>query len=148
MKDSEARGRLASLASKGQVGKVGSSIIEEARKHSARAAQWQIDQAASAAGAGKGSKQVLAAVLATKELFNNSDPATGITKDTFDQRASTIAASPAFSKLSQRYDQDPAYRSRMDSEIAAGDKSNAVLLDYKKNEYASEAKKPAQPVVT
>ena len=35
----------------------------------------------------------------------------------------------------------------MDSEIAAGDKSNAVLLDYKKNEYLT-AKKPEQPVAT
>ena len=138
---------LAALASKGQVGKVGSSIIEEARKHSAKAAQWQMDQAASAAGAGKGSKQVMATVLAAKELFNNSDPATGITKDAFAHRANTIAESQAFKKLAQRYDQDPAYRNRMDSEIAAGDKSNAVLLDYKKNEYLT-AKKPEQPVAT
>ena len=147
MKDSEARGKLASLASKGQIGKVGSTIVEEARKHSARAAQWQIDQAAAAAGAGKGSKQTMAAVLAAKELVNNSDPATGITKDAFDQRADAIAASQAFSKLAQQYDRDPSYRRSMDSEIAAGDKSNAVLLEYKKEGLSSDILKTGPEIV-
>lgn len=135
MRDSAARDKLASLASKGLAGKLGSTIIDESRKHSAKAAQWQMDQAAAAAGAGRGSKQAMAQMLAAKELVNNSDPAKGVTMDAFNERADAIAQSDAFSKIAQKYDTDPGYRSRMDREVASGDRNNAVLLDYKRSEY-------------
>ena len=148
MNDQTAMNKLASLAANGMAGKLGSSIIEESRKHSAAAAQHQIDQAAAAAGAGRGSKQNMAELIAAKELINNSDPAMGITQDAFTARAKAIQASPAFSKMAERYDSDPGYRNRMNREIAAGDRNNAVLLEYKMNEYAPKAEKAQEPVAS
>ena len=146
MRDPTARDKLASLASKGLAGKLGSTVVEESRKYSARAAKWQIDQAAASAGAGRGTKQTMAEMLAAKELEYSSDPAAAVTKDAFAQKAKEIAESPAFAKLSQRYDSDPGYRTRMDREIAAGDKNNTLSREYEhfKSEPTAERERTQQ----
>ena len=84
--------------------------------------------------AGRGSKQNMAELLAAKELMAGADPAALVTKEAFDRRAESIAATPAFGKLSQKYDSDPAYRINMDKEIASGDKDNKIQMDYRWSE--------------
>ena len=140
MQDSKAKAKFAELASRGLSGKLGSTIIDESRKASARSAQWQIDQAAAAAGAGRGTKETIAEMLAAKELMQSSDPSSAVTNDAFKDRVKDISASAAFQKLAQRYDSDPGYRKNMDRELASGDRNNAVQKAYERTREATAEK--------
>lgn len=145
MQDPAAKEKLASLASKGLAGSVGGSVIDESRRHSAGVARRRMDDAAAAAAAGRADKHTAAEMLAAKELAFSTDPSTGLTDAAFRQRADAIASSPGFAGFAQRYDNDPAYRARMDRELAAGDEGNVLTNEYTsgavKGPYAAPALK-------
>lgn len=68
--------------------------------------------------------------------------------DAFNERANAIARSGAFSIMARKYDSDPGYRNRMDREVASGDSSNAVLLDYKRSEYEPAPERAKEAAAT
>lgn len=141
MSDETARGRFAQLAASGGALRIGRSITGEAKRYSALAAKWQMDQAMKAAASGKGGKQTAAQILAAKELAASGDAASGVTNEAFREKVKSVMESPAFKRFSERYDADPEYRARLDRELASGDANGVLENELAPSRKASEAER-------
>ena len=142
MSDDTARSRYTELASKGDAARLSKSILNDAKKHSVRAAQWQINQSVQAAGReGGASPERLADILAARELATTANASQQITNGAFKAKAEQIRSSPAFTDLVNRYQKDPALRERINEGITKGDGGKALEAEYEKTRTAPERQK-------
>ena len=72
MSDDRAREKYAELANGGNGALLGRSILRDARNHSVRSAQWQVNQSVKSAGRDGVSVEKLAVILAAREMAVNA----------------------------------------------------------------------------
>lgn len=148
MSDNTARSRYMQLAARGDVLKMGRSILRDAKEHSVRAAQWQINRASAALvkdGTGA-SADKLAKVLAARELAASAAPGEGITNGAFEAKAAQIQKSAGFAELAARYRSDPSFRSHINEGLKRGDGGRRLEQEFAKVRNAAQTqKKPDAP---
>ena len=143
LKDEKAREEYMHLAAMGESQELGSEMLSAARRHSARAAQWQVNQSIRALANGPTNPYTaaenLANILAARELAAAGDAGEGITNDAFRARSEQLRANPAFQRLAERYSGDPSFRRQVNRDLSA-DSSATALKDAYQKELA-----PARP---
>ena len=133
MEDEKSRGSLSAMAAQGKIGALSRTIVHQAKLHSVRAAQWQINQAAAAvANNGKATKAQLAGVLAARELTTGSEPGTMLTNKAFRERARQIEQSDGFNALAERYEKSPSYRNYINAGLRTGSSGEKLTQEYQK----------------
>lgn len=134
MEDEDARSHYSELASNGNVMQIGLDIIGSANRHSARAAQWQMDRAMKKAGQEKGgmSTDRLADILAARAVATAGKAGQPITNGAFRALSESIRNSEGFSRLAAQYRSDPGLRGRIDRGFAAGDAGKTLEQEYAK----------------
>lgn len=133
MDDPASRAKYAELAANGKVATLGKTITHDAKAHSVRSAQWQIQQAKGSASKGGGvSEEKLAMILAARELATNADPSQMITNTAFRSKAEQIRSSPNFAELSNQYRTDRSFHNRINSGLQSGDGGKALQEEYLK----------------
>lgn len=149
MGDNKARERYTQLAAEGKVGRLSKSILHDARTHSVRSAQWQVNQAVKSTGKGGGGVSVdkLAAILAAREMAMTSGPDQNITNRAFQVRTEQIHSSPGFSALANQYRSDPSLRSRINQGLSNGDGGKVLEEEYKKVNSPQREKEAEAPVL-
>ena len=131
MSDDSARGRYAQLANSGKAAALGRSILQDAKSHSVRAAQWQINESARAMGHGA-SVEKLADILAAREMALNANATQSVTNGAFKAKAEQIRSSPGFAALATQYRRDPDLRDRINQGLTNGDGGKALEQEYQK----------------
>ena len=147
MSDNTARSRYMQLAARGDVLKMGRSILRDAKEHSVRAAQWQINRASAALvkdGTGANVDK-LAKVLAARELAASAAAGDGITNGAFEAKAAQIRKSAGFAELAARYRSDPSFRSHVNDGLRRGDGGRLLEQEFSKAK-AQAQKSPEAPV--
>jgi hypothetical protein len=130
LKDEKAREEYVHLASMGEAEDLGSDLLAAAKKHSARAAQWQVNRSIRELVSGPVNPYVaaenLANILAARELAVRGDAGESLTNGAFQARAEQLRADPSFQRLASRYSEDPSFRRRMNREL--GEDNSATML--------------------
>ena len=144
MSDDKARSRYEQLAADGKGAMMTKSIIRDAKTHSVRAAQWQINQAVQGVGKDRGglSSDKLAAILAARDMAMNSGPDECISNRAFKTRTEQIQKSPGFTALSTQYRQDPSLRNKINDGLSNGDGGKVLEQEYKKANAPQKEKEP------
>ena len=133
MGDEKARERYAQLAADGKAVALSKSILHDAKAHSIRAAQWQINQAVRQTGRDGGtalSEDKMAAILAAREMAMSAGPDSSISNRAFQVRADQIKSSASFTALSEQYRSDPKLRDRINEGLQNGDGGKALAQEY------------------
>ena len=130
LKDEKAREEYVHLASMGEAEDLGTDLLAAAKKHSARAAQWQVNRSIRELVSGPVNPYVaaenLANILAARELAVRGDAGESLTNGAFQARAEQLRADPSFQRLASRYSEDPSFRRRMNREL--GEDNSATML--------------------
>lgn len=149
MSDPASRGKYGQLAADGKVATLGKSIIQDAKAHSVRSAQWQIRQSqSSAAREGTGaSVEKLAHILAARQMAASADPNQNITNGAFKAKAEQIRSSPAFVELASQYQRDGGFRDRINNGLTNGDGGKALEQEYQKMNTPRKEAELAGPVL-
>ena len=147
MGDEKARERYTQLAADGKTAALSKSIIHDAKTHSIRAAQWQMNQAVRSTGkANSGvSEDKLAAILAAREMALTAGPDQNITNRSFQVRTEQIRSSAGFSTLATQYRNDPNTRDKINQGLASGDGGKALQQEYQKANAPQKEKEPEVP---
>ena len=130
LKDEKAREEYMHLAAMGESQELGGEMLSAARRHSARAAQWQVNQSIRALTNSPANTHTaaenLANILAARELAAAGDAGEGITNDAFRARAEQLRADPAFQRLASRYSEDPSFRRQVNRDLTADSSATAL----------------------
>ena len=140
MSDDAARGRYAELASKGETARLSRSILQDAKTHSVRAAQWQLNQSLTSTAKDKSGASVdkLAGILAAREMALSADASQNISNSAFKARTEQIRSSAGFAALASRYENDQAFRDRINDGLNKADGGRALEQEYQKVQTAPE----------
>ena len=147
LKDEKAREEYMHLAAMGESQELGSELLSAARKHSARAAQWQANQSIRALTSGPVNSYTaaenLANILAAREMAASGDAGEGITNSDFRARAERLRADPAFLRLAEHYNTDPSFRRQINRDLSADSSATTLKEAMKKSASRSvSAKRP------
>ena len=136
LRDDKAREEFMHLATMGEAQELGSELVTAARKHSARAAQWQVNQSIRALTSGPVNTyfaaENLANILAARELAAAGDAGAEFTNSAFRARAEQLRSDPSFQRLAARYTEDPTFRRKMNLDLSADASGAALQEEYKK----------------
>ena len=136
LRDETAREALVRLSTEGRTEELGTELLTAARKHSARAAQWQVNRSVRALTSGPvntyAAAENLANILAARALAAGGDAGEMLTNDAFRARAERLRADPAFQRLADRYSADPAFRREINRGLSADGKATALAEAYQK----------------
>ena len=146
MSDDAARGRYSQLAANGETAKLGKAILHDAKQHTIRSAQWQIDQASGAAAMdGKGaSVDELAQILAAREMAAGAGPSQKLTNGAFKAKTEEIRSSPSFAALATQYEKDPGCRERINQGLSNGDGGKVLEQEYEKQKSPAALERQAE----
>ena len=121
---------LRGLAMAGKMKQLGQQLDMASKHHAIGAAQWQVNRSIKMLTQGPANKffatDHLANILVAHELASGAGPGTKIDKAAFDLAKENIKQDPAFKKLAERYNSDPAYRERINKDLLL-DKSGSIL---------------------
>jgi len=131
MSDDRAREKYAELANGGNGALLGRSILRDARNHSVRSAQWQVDQSVKSAGRDGVSVEKLAVILAAREMAVNASASQEISNSAFRVKTEQIRSSPGFTALAEQYRKDPSMRNRINEGLTKGDGGKALEQEYR-----------------
>ena len=136
LKDETAREEFIHLASMGESEELGTELVATARKHSARAAQWQVNRSIRALVSGPANTYTaaenLANILAARELAARGDAAEPLTNRAFLERAEQMRSAPAFQRLAARYSEDPTFRRQMNRELSEDGSGTALQTAFER----------------
>ena len=137
LKDETAREEFIHLASMGEAEELGTELVAAARKHSARAAQWQVNRSIRALVSGPTNTYTaaenLANILAAREMAARGDAAEPLTNRAFQERAEQLRMNPAFQRFAARYSEDPSFRRQMNRELSEDGSGAALQTEYQRS---------------
>ena len=134
MSDDVARGKYAELSNQGKGAMLARSILHDAKAHSVRSAQWQLNQYVTSAAKDKSGASVdkLAGILAAREMAMNASASQNITNGAFKVRTEQIKSSSSFSALAARYENDQSFRDQINDGLTKGDGGKKLEEEYQK----------------
>ena len=147
MSDDRAREKYAELANGGNGALLGRSILRDARNHSVRSAQWQVNQSVKSAGRDGVSVEKLAVILAAREMAVNASASQEISNSAFRVKTEQIRSSPGFTALAEQYRKDPSMRNRINEGLTKGDGGKALEQEYQKVQTVQKEKTAEAPVL-
>ena len=147
LEDPEAMKSYQAMASKGKYGEMGEHMLADARLHSIRTAQGQVNRSIRALTSGPVNQffaaQHLANILAAREFAAQSPADQQITNGAFRARAEQLQEDPAFQRFAQRYATDPTYRDHTNQELIADSSATSLSLAFQQSQ--AHARRAQQP---
>ena len=134
LKDPDKLRQYQRMAQDGKADQLGRQIYKDSQTHAAQSANYQFGRSVRALTGGALNNYYtqahLANILAANELASQSDAALEINIGAFRRKAAEISADPAFQKVAQRYQQDPAFRSRMNDSFIREGTATSLQMEY------------------
>ncbi len=128
---------------------LGTDLVAAAKRHSAKAAQWQVNHSIRALVNGPTNtytaSQNLANILAAREMAARGDAGEGLTNKDFRERAEQLQTDPAFQRMAALYTEDPAFRRRIDRGLAGEKGVNVVQAAYERAAEPVRVRRSEQP---
>ena len=150
MQDEKTREEYSHLASAGKAEELGSDLLNAARRHSVRTAQWQVNRSIRELTSGPVNAYVaaenLSNILAARQLAARGDAGELLVNGAFRARAEQLREDPAFQRLARRYSEDPAFRRQMNRELEKDGDATRLQAEYRRErgEPAQEAQAERQ----